>query len=353
MSNNKFHVNFLLIVLVGVLLLCFFILTPFSTPLVAATIFAIVLQSLYKKILTKTGGKESTASFITLFLSIFCILVPLIFLGSQIFKEAIGLYTLTTENGGSQTLITTTINSVGSISENMIPGTGNFFTNLSTNLDSYIKKGLVWLINHLGVAVSGVSGVLLDLFIFIISLFYLLRDGKQLKRKIIQLSPLVDKEDGELFDRLESAVNSVIRGSLLVALIQGVMTSIGFTIFGIPNSILWGTLTMIAALIPGIGTSLVLIPGIIYLFAMGNTLPAIGLIIWGVVAVGLIDNILGPKLVGQNLRIHPLLILLSVLGGISFFGPIGIFLGPITMSLLFALLSIYIKIFNKNEHTLS
>lgn len=347
MNNHKLQVNFLLVILIGVLFLCFLILTPFLTPLILAIVFAVVLQPLYRKILPKVNNKESLASFVTVFVTIICILTPLTFLGSQIFQESVQLYNSTTEEKSSQILVTTVINAVGNMSENFVPGTGKFFTNLSANLDSYIKQGLVWLINHLGVAVSGISGLLLDLFIFIISLYYLLRDGKQLKRKIIQLSPLADKEDSALFDHLESAVNSVIQGSLLVALIQGVMTAIGFTIFGIPNSILWGTLTVIAALIPGIGTSLVLIPGVIYLFATGSTLPAIGLIVWGVVAVGLIDNILGPKLIGGNLQIHPLVVLLSVLGGISFFGPIGIFLGPITMSLLFALLSIYINVFTQ------
>ena len=127
----------------------------------------------------------------------------------------------------------------------------------------------------------------------------------------------------------------------MIALIQGVLTAIGFSIFGIPHSILWGTVTIVVALIPGIGTALVLLPGIIYLFAIGETGSGIGLLVWGVLAVGLIDNLLGPKLVGRNLQLHPLLVLLSVLGGIAFFGPVGIFLGPICVSLLFALINVY------------
>ena len=119
------------------------------------------------------------------------------------------------------------------------------------------------------------------------------------------------------------------------------MTEMGFSIFGVPNPILWGSVAAVAALIPGVGTALVLIPSILYLFFIGETVSASGLLVWGIVAVGLVDNILGPKLVGRGIKLHPFLTLLSILGGISFFGPLGFLFGPLTLSLLFAFLEIY------------
>lgn len=342
MLNRKIQLQFLLVLLVGVLIISFFIFKPFLATLILAIIFAVVLQPLYKKLLERTKHNETLASLATVFISIICILIPVTFLGFQIFQESAQLYNSLSLEGSKQNIIITVLESVGKIVGNIIPGTQTFFTNLSTNIDVYVKQGLVWLINHLGVALSGVSTLLLDLFIFFISLYYLLRDGPKLKESLIKLSPLDDKDDTIIFTRLESAVNSVIKGNLFIALTQGVLTAIGFTIFGIPNSILWGTLTAISALIPGIGTALIIIPGVIYLFVIGSTIPAIGLLAWGVLAVGLIDNILGPRLVGHNLQLHPLFVLLSVLGGLAFFGPIGLFLGPITMSLLFAFISIYV-----------
>jgi predicted PurR-regulated permease PerM len=112
-------------------------------------------------------------------------------------------------------------------------------------------------------------------------------------------------------------------------------------IFDIPAPAVWGAVAAIAAFIPGIGTSLVIVPGIIYLLLTGNTAYAIGLAIWGAVAVGLIDNVLGPHLVNKGVHIHPFLILVSVLGGLSTFGPIGFILGPLVLALLFALLEVY------------
>ncbi len=348
MISNKIQLQFLLVLLIGILVLSFFIFKPFLATLVLAGIFSVILHPLYKKILHYFGNREALASLATVCISIVCIVVPLSILGAQIFQESAQLYTSLSQGESKQNVLIATLESTGKTFEKIVPGTGRFFTNLSNNLDVYVKQGLVWLIEHLGVALSGFSALLLDLFIFFISLYYLLRDGEKLKQAITKLSPLNDKDDSIIFDRLQLAVNSVIKGSLLIALIQGTLVAIGFTIFGIPNSLLWGTLTIIAALIPGVGTALIIIPGVIYLFVAGSMFSALGLLAWGILAVGLIDNILGPKLVGHNLQLHPLFVLLSVLGGLVFFGPIGLFLGPITMSLLFAFLSVYVYLSHQN-----
>jgi predicted PurR-regulated permease PerM len=195
----------------------------------------------------------------------------------------------------------------------------------------------------LGSVFSSIAFFSLNAFLFFISLFYLLRDGSGFKKAIISASPLSDSDDEAVFTRLENAVNSVIKGSLTIAVIQGTLVTLGFLVFGIPNSFLWGTLATVTALIPGLGTALVLGPGIIYLFLTGSQVAAFGLLIWGISAVGLIDNLIGPKLIGKNIQIHPLVILLAVLGGLAFFGPLGIFLGPLSAALFFSFLEIYMR----------
>jgi len=351
MTSRKTQLQFLLLLITGTLFLSFFILRPFLLTLAMAIVFAVILQPAYKKILRYFKNYESLAALATIVVSIVCILIPGIFLGTKIFSEAVQLYNTITQGDNTQNMIITTLRSIGQTFDNFIPGTGNYFINISNNVDVYLKQGLTWIINNLGTALSSISTLFLDLFIFFISIYYLLRDVTKLKRAIIKISPFNDEYNEVVFERLESAINSVIRGSLLIAVIQGILTTIGFTFFGIPNSVLWGMLTVIAALVPGIGTSLVIIPGIIYLFVIGNTVPAIGLLIWGTTAVGLIDNILGPKVIGKKLKIHPLFILLSVLGGLSFFGPAGIFLGPLTTSLLFAFIETYSSFTNDTEKT--
>ncbi|HCC06312.1 TPA: hypothetical protein DEP94_03085 [Candidatus Nomurabacteria bacterium] len=341
MTNIKTKNPFLLAILAGMLVLAFFVLKPFLATLVLAVICAVVLHPVYKKILGLIGGHEATATSITVILSIICIIIPLTFLGTQVAREAAQLYGNFSQVDDKQNGLVIIINNIGQTSEKIIPGTEDYFTNISNNTTLYIKQVLSWMIGNLGQALSGASVFLLDLFIFFISFYYLLKDGERLKKSIIKLSPLNDTDDETVFKRLESAVNSIIKGNLVIAFLQGILMTIGFYLFGLPNGLLWGSVAIIASLVPRIGTAIVLVPAVFYLFAIGNTTPAIGLAIWGTLIVGLVDNILGPKLIGKHLQLHPLFVLLSVLGGLVLFGPIGIFLGPLVMSLLFALLSVY------------
>lgn len=340
MKMNTLQPYFLITLIAVSSVLTFFIFRPFIVVLVLAIVFAVVLQPLYKSVLRRMSASPGLASLITMLISVVCILIPLTFITIQISDEAKNLYASIT-NGGGETYINTIIKSVGGVTAQYFPSLALSGADLSASVDQYIKDGLAWLVHNLGGAFGGIARLLLSLFIFLIALYYFLRDGEKLKRTIIDVSPLRDTDDNAVLTRLEQAINSVIRGSLTIALIQGVLTGIGFAFFGVPNSILWGVVAALAALIPGIGTSLVLAPGIAYLFVIGATTPAIGLLIWSVVAVGLIDNLLGPKLVGKGMKIHPLIVLLSVFGGLAFFGPAGIFLGPLCASLLFALISIH------------
>lgn len=340
MKNELLRPYFLLILLIGVALLAAHIFEPFLQPLILAVVFAVILQGLHGNVSKIFKGWPSIAALVTVFVSAVFILVPLCIIGIFVAREAGTLYASLNENG-APSLISQLVVQVDTAFGDSIPGVREYSQNISSNIDLYLKQALQWIMQHAGVVFTGISSLVLSLFIFIVALYYLLRDGKRARSMLIELSPLNDKEDVKVFTQLEHAINSIIKGSLTIALIQGIIASIGFTIFGVPNSILWGLVASLAALIPGIGTSLVLIPSVIFLFFTGAVPQAVGLFIWGVVAVGLIDNFLGPKLMGRGTQLHPFLILLSVLGGVMVFGAIGIFLGPLSLCLLFALLSIY------------
>ena len=331
------------LLLIGVCVLTAGIFWPFLKPLALAAVFAVVLQGLYGRISALLGGWPSTAALLTVVMSVVLILLPLSLVGVLVGNEAHDLYvSLEAENGRST--IAEMVLRVDETFGGVIPGVGEFSRSASVDIDTYTKEALQWITDHAGEIFSSVSQLLLSFFIFFIALYYLLRDGKRVRQILIELSPLNDREDAGVFDRLELAVNSVIKGNLVIALVQGVLTTAGFMIFGVPNAILWGTVAAVAALIPGIGTGLVFIPAIAFLFFTEVPVAALGLFIWGALGVGLIDNLLGPKLVGRGMKLHPLLVLLSVLGGLMYFGPAGIFLGPLSLSLLFALLSIYADI---------
>jgi predicted PurR-regulated permease PerM len=162
------------------------------------------------------------------------------------------------------------------------------------------------------------------------------------------LSPLANEYDERILRRLEDAISSVVKGKLLIVLIQGILASVGFWLFGIPHPVLFGALTSLAALIPFVGVAVVFVPAVLYLFFAGSVGAAAGLLVAGII-IGSVDNVLGPILFERGLQLHPLLILLSVLGGLAFFGPIGFLAGPVALSLLVALLDIYPLLFTKNQ----
>ncbi len=349
---NKFQSHFFFTLLIGALVLTFFVFLPYVSSLVLAMVFAVLFYPIHRRIRAKVAmGNENSsyAAFVTLFVIVCLVLTPLLIIAAQVSFEARDLYTHLTSQGGGIPLIDSLSYSLNVALERFFPSNSELISLESIDFNQYVQQGLHWAFTNIDALFSKAARLLFDLFIFILALYYMLRDGSKLKRQIINYSPLLDVYDEQIFKKLEGAINSVIKGSLTVGLIQGVLTGIGFSIFGIPNPALWGCFAVIAALIPGIGTALVLIPGILYLIVIGHFPHAIGLVVWSALAVGLIDNFLGPLFIKKGIHIHQFLILLSVMGGLVFFGPIGFILGPLVLSLLFALLEIYKTSILKSE----
>ncbi len=317
---------------------------PFLTPIILGIAGSVVAYPIYiwltKLLGSNVGWKANIAALITVAFVIVIIIVPFFFLVSRIYVEVQSLYAILTDESGRSTVI----NSLNNLSQYMSDHLFNIFPAYSfdsLNVTEYLKSLLIWIFGNLDKIFTGLATIAIYLFVFVLSMFYFMRDGAYIKRKFVSWSPLLDKYDEYITSTLKRAILSVFGGTVVVAVIQGILTGVGFFIFNVPAPAVWGAVAAIAAFIPGIGTSLVLVPGILYLLVVGNSSYAIGLAIWGVVAVGLIDNVLGPHLVNKGVHIHPFLILISVLGGLSTFGPIGFILGPLVLALLFALLEVY------------
>lgn len=343
MFNKTAQNNLLLFLIVILLVVSYFVFKPFLTAFLLAVVVSVVFAPLHDRILRKMPNSPSFVAFITAILIAFIIIVPVTILGNQLIAEATGLY----QYIASGNFYDKSPKAIAELTKNL----EKFFpdiVNLPSDLSFYAQQTLELLVSNFAVLFSSVAKFFLGVFIFAMSLYYLLKDGGRLRKIFILISPFADSDDEAILKKLHMAVNSVFKGNLTIALIQAILTALGFAIFGVPNFVLWGTVAGICALIPTVGTSLVLIPGIIYLILNGSGLYAFGLLIWGMCAVGMVDNFLGPKLVSKGIAVHPLLVLFSVLGGISFFGPIGFILGPLFVSLFFALLEIYIGSIKNN-----
>lgn len=342
MNDSKPRFYFLLVLLALTLVLSFFVFRPFLYALILASVFALVSQPVYKVIFKFFGKQAWLASLLTILVAIVFILIPLSLLGWQIFQEGQQLYLSLSDNFDSQSA-GQIFSGLNSNLAKLIPG----LDSLTFDFQQYAKSGLSFLLSHLSSIFFNLAKIVTGLFIFIVASFYLLKDGNKFRQFLVQVSPLTEKDDQMIINKIVKATNSVVRGSLMIATLQGIVSSFGLFIFGVPNPILWGTMAAVGALIPGVGTAVVLLPAIIYLYLSGQVISAGGLLVWGALAVGLIDNLLSPYLVGKKAQLHPLLMLLSVLGGLSFFGPIGLILGPLVISLLLVLLEIYSTITTK------
>ena len=338
-STNYFFIGLLL----AVIILASLIFLPFLTPLVIAAVLAVIFGPFHRWLLRVFFGnreRSSIAAMITLLIVCAVVLAPLLLIAGKIYTEIQFMYAYLTDESGRSQVIQSLNNASTFVSDNFF-GLYQGYSFDSLNITEWLQRGLEWMFANLDTLFTGAAKVVLAIFIMLLALFYFLRDGQELKRQLISLSPLGDDDDQRIFSKLEQAVYSIVAGSLAVGIIQGILTGIGFAIFGVPSPALWGSIAAVAALIPGIGTALVIVPAVLYLFFTGTTGAGVGLLIWGILAVGLIDNILGPILIKRGVKIHAFLILLSVLGGLVFFGPIGFVLGPMILALLFALLEIY------------
>ncbi len=338
-SPNHFFFGLLLAIVV----LAVFIFLPFLTPIVLAAAIAVVFAPMHRVIVRwffKDRERSSFGALATLIVITIIIFIPTLLITGKIYTEVQSMYGFLIDESGRSQVIAALNSGAQSLSHvflDLYPA----YSFDSFNVTNVLQKVLEWLFSNLDTVFSGASKIVLSVLVMLLALFYFLRDGRELKRQIISLSPLGDSDDEKIFKKLERTIYSIFAGSIAVGIIQGILTGIGFAIFGVPSPALWGSIAAVSALIPGIGTALVIIPGIIYVAFTGTTASAVGLLIWGILAVGLIDNFLGPIFVNRGVKIHPFLILLSVLGGIIFFGPIGFVLGPIVLAFLFSLLEIY------------
>lgn len=192
-------------------------------------------------------------------------------------------------------------------------------------------------------AIGGVRNVVVVLTNFLLMLFvmfYLFRDGQQIMGYVERLSPLTDEQERMLIDRVQGVSKSAVAGTLLTAVAQGVLGMIAFAITGIPW-LVWGVMMGFASLIPVVGTALVWVPCVIYLFIIGSTFQAIFLALWCMIVVGLADNLLRPYLMQGKANMSSLLLFFAILGGLQLFGLVGVIYGPLVFGLCAVMLYIF------------
>ena len=324
---------FFFVLLAGAGYMVWLLLSPFISALALALIIVVIFYPLYSLIEKRVyKNNSSLAAAITLIIVLAVVILPILLISLMFAKELIVFYQ--TLEVGQETSFAHQADNLELLIQDYIPG-------FELNLGEQIKEASVWVVTNIGSIFVGTVSTIFVIFISLIGAFFFFRDGKEFRRILIKVSPLPDNEDEIILSRLARAVRSVTTGVVLLSIIQGVLVAVGFTIFGIEHSVLWGAVAALLAMMPGIGTSVIMIPAILYLFFTGEMLDVVGLGVWTILMVVFIDNMLGPYLMSRGNNLHPFIILISVLGGISIFGALGFIVGPVIVSLFMVLLEIY------------
>jgi predicted PurR-regulated permease PerM len=323
----------LFLLTIGVLILCALLLRPFFSAIVGAIVLAVVTRHPYNWLTTKIKNRSVCAA-IALVLVTLAVVIPTFFLAQKLGEQAFAAISAF-RNGTHQNRITNFIANHPALALQIETFTSSIdVNNAARNVAGYLGGNLA---GFLGNSVRMITQLVVMLFL----LFFLYRDREIALATLRSLLPLRDDETDELLQRIDDTILATALGRLTIAAVQGVLAGLAFWVLGVPNVILWAFTLTVCAMIPAFGSFLVWGPVAVYLALTGHWGKAALLILWGGLFVSTIDNILYPILVGSHLRAHMATILLSILGGIALFGPIGVVLGPVLFTITTDLLDIW------------
>jgi len=321
----------LLVLVVAVSLLFAWTLWPFSGAILWAVVFAVLFAPVNRRLLRAMPRWPNLAALLTLFIIVVMVLVPLAILTSLVVQEAGELVTA---------LQSGNINLTQGLQQarDALP---DWATSLLDRLRApnlaTVRERLTSFLVESGRFVAGQAlsfgqmtlHFLIGLFVMLYLVYFLLRDGRALRRMSSEAIPLRGDQQTALAEKFTITIRAIVKGSVVVALVQGALGGLIFALLDIRAPVLWGALMAILALLPVVGTGLVWVPVAIYLMVTGALWQGVALIVYGILVIGLVDNLLRPILVGKDTQIPDYVVLISTLGGISAFGVNGFVIGPV------------------------
>jgi predicted PurR-regulated permease PerM len=332
----------LLLSLAVILLLAFWVFKPFVLVFSVSACVALLLAPAQKRFDKAFGGRPTLAAFVLVLLTTVVILIPILtslfLLARQtaVFLDWIRLQPL---------LGPEEMQRFWEELPRRYPGLKSWIAFLQAQITPVLSGGIAQLAGGANGLLQNVLGrvthAAIDLGLFLLMLFFLLRDGGRLKKELRPISPFSEEQEHQIFDHLERTIKGALQAVVVVPVIQGILAMIGFVVFGVPSPLVWGTAVILAATVPLLGSPLAWMPACVYLFLNGATGPAIGLVVYCTLIVSGSDNVVKPLLLRGSARIHPLLGFLSIIGGVLAFGVFGFLIGPVVLSLVLSAIRIY------------
>jgi predicted PurR-regulated permease PerM len=322
-------------VVVFIVILSAFIVVvhQFIIPVIVGLLVSLVFRPIFLWFKNRLGGRKRLAAAVSTFVIVFCVLFPLITIGTYVVKDVAHLASQSSGQIGSTPLLQTIYDGINAI-----------FPIPKDKFDQQARVMLVQIAEsgkNLGRGIlSSVPRALTSLIFFLIAFYFGLVDGSRLVKFIQENSPFTARETIQIFRITSSICNAVVLGAFLAGLVQGTIIGLAYWILGIPKPVLFGALTALFGLIPLVGSAPMGAGGTIYLLVIGKPIKALIMLgFFGLAAIS--DNIVKPWVLKGRSSLHPFLGLLSVLGGLKAFGIAGIFLGPVITALTIVLLQLF------------
>lgn len=220
-------------------------------------------------------------------------------------------------------------------------------TGVEIALEDYFNRGVSqiqsYVASQLPNVVGGLTLAMINIAILFFTLYYGFKDGESFVNGFFKMLPFSDEHRRRLRDRSYSVFSGVLYGQLFVAVLQGILGGLSFFIFGVSGPIFWGMIMAFLSFIPLLGTPIIWLPTSIFLFLSGDIFSAVGIFVFNAVITSNIDTVLKPKLIGDRTQMHPLLVVLSIFGGLSLFGVVGFVLGPVLVSASYLIIQFYLE----------
>lgn len=336
--------------LVGVSLAFVLLMKPFFGPIFWAVAIALIFHPVQQLLVRKFGDRPNTNALITLFICMVIVVIPVLVLVTSLIAEGVGIYQQIQDGDIRPGEYIDRVNQ-------SFPAIQSFLAQFDINFSELRDRAVSFFVGGSQFLAKQAIGVGQNTFQFFLGLalmvylaFFLLRDGSKLIELLIKALPLGDERERLLFAKFAEVTRATVKGNLLIAIIQGALGGLIFWMLGIGGALLWGVVMAIVSLLPAVGAAIVWVPAAIYLAAVGDVLEAVILTAFGVVVIGLADNILRPIFVGRDTKLPDYIVLLSTLGGIVMFGINGFVMGPLVAALFMAFWGIFIREFGHEDH---
>lgn len=329
---------FLFALAVLALYLSYLVAQPFLNAIFAAVVLAVVFHPLHAK-MCFSARRPNLAATISTILVILVVAIPASVLGVVVTRELGDLYRSLSEKSAAQGGVSAYMMHVLEVPFKIL---GKYVDlsrlDVRSTLLGWVDAASRYLVGVSGRVVSNVLSLLLEIVVVFFTLFFLFRDGKWIQRHMTSVLPLRVEQSNRLVSRVNETIVASVYGGIAVGLAQGLLTGLAFWLLGLSSPVLWGLLAALASLIPFVGTGLVWAPAAAVLAVDGHWIKALVLLGWGAAVVAQIDAVVRPYIVSGRAKLHNLLIFFALLGGVKAFGFMGIFIGPVVVSVTIVLL---------------